>query len=281
LLTQKNDLQRTNLQQSNLIKNITIAGIILAVAMTGLIYRQYRNKQKINKVISDNNEQLKHLVHEKEWLLKEVHHRVKNNLQVMMSLLESQSIYLQNDALHAVEDSQRRIYAMSLLHQKLYQSGDIKTLNMSVYIREFVHYLTESFDVSNKILFRFDVDPVELSVTQAVPVALIMNEAVTNSIKYAFPEKQVGEIGISLKESHRDDIEMGIEDNGIGIAPEIINGNRSSLGIDLMMGLCEEIKGHIHFDNDKGTKIKISFKKILFNDTGVFKPNSESTSVIS
>jgi two-component sensor histidine kinase len=168
---------------------------------------------------------------------------------------------------------------MSLLHQKLYQSGDIKSLNMSIYIREFVHYLTESFDVSNKILFRFDVDDVELSVTQAVPLALIMNEAVTNSIKYAFPGKQVGEIGISLKQWNHDDIEMEIADNGIGIAREIIDGNRSSLGIDLMMGLCEEIKGHIQFDNSKGTTVTIRFKKMMFNDTGALNVVEERAMV--
>jgi two-component sensor histidine kinase/tetratricopeptide (TPR) repeat protein len=268
LLTQTNLLQKANIKQATIIRNITIAGILVAAAIIGILYRQYRNKQKNNQIISEKNEQLHQVIHEKEWLLKEVHHRVKNNLQIMISLLESQSMYLQNDALLALEDSQRRIYAMSLIHQKLYQSDDIRILDMSLYMREFVHYLQESFDVSNRIFFRFDVSPVELSVTQAIPLALIVNEAVTNSIKYAFPNGIAGEIAVLLVEKDNE-IEMQIADNGIGMPKEVVEGKSASLGLELIKGLCAEIKGRIQFDTSAGTRIIIRFKQALFNETSI------------
>ncbi len=175
--------------------------MVILLASGGLLYKQYRQKQKsaaliaeTNKVISQKNqaitqknEALEQLVTEKEWLLKEVHHRVKNNLHTVICLLESQAAYLESDARQANEVSQQRIYTMSLIHQKIYQSEDIKSIDMSVYLPEFIQYLDDSFGNNLRIHFEVDIDPVQLDISQAVPVALIINEAVTNSIKYAFP----------------------------------------------------------------------------------------------
>src|SRR5258708_6671968 len=122
LLNERSKLEQANLKQANLVKNVTIGGIILVLIIAGLLYRQYRQKQKANLAVNQKNELLQHLLTEKEWLLKEVHHRVKNNLHTVICLLESQAYYLENDALKAIENSQHRIYAMSLIHQKIYQS---------------------------------------------------------------------------------------------------------------------------------------------------------------
>ena len=126
---------------------------------------------------------------EKEWWLKEVHHRVKNNLHTIICLLESQAMYLEKDALQAIEKSQHRIYAMSLIHQKLYQNEDLQVIDMSVYLEEFIGYLKDSFDTQG-IDFIIHVDPVQLNLQQAIPVALIINEGVTNAIKYAFENRK-------------------------------------------------------------------------------------------
>ena len=139
-LTQKYQLQKKNLTQASLIKNITIAGIILSFIIIVLLYREYRHKQQSNRLISDKNGQLQHLVTEKEWLLKEIHHRVKNNFQTVMGLLGTQADYQKNDiAITAITDSQRRIQSMSLIHQKLYQSNNLSAINM----RDYVHKLVE------------------------------------------------------------------------------------------------------------------------------------------
>ena len=263
ILSQKNELQQNSLQKANLIKDITFGSIILLSVILGLLYRQFQIKKRNNIITEQNsaliiqkNKLLQHLLNEKEWLLKEVHHRVKNNLHTVICLLESQAAYLENDALKAIETSQHRIYAMSLIHQKLYQSDDIKTIDMSTYLPEFVNYLNESFDTQKKIRFSLDIQPLALSVSQAIPVALIINEAVTNSIKYAFPDQRNGLIEVSLHQLG-EKIKLTIADNGIGIDPEIASKPSVSLGLKLMKGLSEDINGTIQIKNDMGTKIVI------------------------
>jgi two-component sensor histidine kinase len=119
ILQQADLLQKSNLHSARFARDITIAGIILSLAIAGLLFRLYKQKQATTYIIGHKNEQLESLLTEKDWLLREVHHRVKNNLQTIISLLESQSRYLSSEALEAVGDSRRRIYAMSLLHQKI------------------------------------------------------------------------------------------------------------------------------------------------------------------
>ena len=170
LLTQQNSLQQANLQQANLIKNVTIGGTILAFVIIGLLYRLYRQKKKSNKVITQKNEQLQHFLTEKEWLLKEIHHRVKNNLQIVMSLLNSQSAYIDNEpALTAIHDSQHRVHAISLIHQKLYNADNVSSIDISFYIRELVSYLRDSFNTGQRIRFELNIEKLEMDVSQAVP----------------------------------------------------------------------------------------------------------------
>jgi len=271
LLTQRNQIQQADLHNANLIRNITFLGILILLSGGGLLYRQYRQKQRANELVTEKNEviteknelitrkneTLQNLVVEKEWLLKEVHHRVKNNLHTIICLLESQAAYLENDALKAIENSKHRIYAMSLIHQKLYQSADIKAIDMSVYLNEFVFYLAASIGVPGHIRFQADIDPLQLGVSQAIPLGLIINEAVTNSIKYAFPENRMGVIKIGLHQI-AGQIELVVEDNGVGIHPDKKQSEMNSLGIDLMKGLAEDIHGKIRFETQKGTKITVT-----------------------
>ena len=280
LLKQSAKLQEAKLSQTNLIKNITIITTLSLFVITGLLYKQYRNKQKTNKVIiqinemmtqnnrvitqknqviTQKNEQLEHLLQEKDWLIREVHHRVKNNLHTVICLLESQAAYLEEDALKAIEKSQNRVYAMSLIHQKLYLSNDINTIDMSSYIPELVQYMKDIFDISDQILFHMNIDPIGLNPSQAIPLALIINEALTNSIKYAFPGKTQGEILISLRDCG-DFLKLVLADNGIGIDKNKEKIGPVSLGLKLMKGLSKEIKGDITIKNNHGVKITIIFK---------------------
>lgn len=260
LLTQENRLKQTKLEQESLVKNVTIAGIGLALVIIGLLYWQYRHKQKSNQVITQKNELLQHLVTEKEWLLKEIHHRVKNNLQVVMSLLNSQSEYIDNEsALTAIHDSQRRVHAISLIHQRLYGSETVSSIDISFYIRELVSYLSDSFNIGQRIRFELSVEPLELDVSQAVPLGLILNEAITNSIKYAFPNGRSGLIAISLTNiSHRHYM-LVISDNGIGIPVHFKDKRPGSLGMSLMKGLSEDLDGTFSIENESGTTIRVSF----------------------
>ena len=274
LLNQKTELGQSNLQRANLVKNVTMGGIVLALIIAGLLYRQSRLRRKSNTVITHKNELLQHLLTEKEWLLKEVHHRVKNNLHTVICLLESQAAYLENDALKAIENSQNRIYAMSLIHQKLYQSDDIKTINMSEYIPELVRSLEDGFGTSGQIEFKLRIDPISLPLSHAIPLGLIINEAVTNSIKYAFPNNRKGEILISMIDDNKR-IKLELADNGIGM-PEIDREvELESLGLQLMKGLSEDIEADIRFKVDNGTQITIVFEPDALNDPDNFSKSPE------
>jgi two-component sensor histidine kinase len=264
LLNQKEKLEHENLQQADRVRDATIGGIVLVFIIALLIYQQNRVKQKSNESITHKNDLLQHLLTEKEWLLKEVHHRVKNNLHTVICLLESQARYLENDALKAIENSQHRIYAMSLIHQKLYQSDDIKKIDMAVYIPELVKSLKEGFGTSDQIKFNLKMDLINLDISHAIPLGLIINEAVTNSIKYAFPGNAKGEISISMT-AHDGLIQLEIADNGIGM-PEIDwDIEPESLGLRLIKGLSEDIDAEISFAVKNGIRIMIAFKHDVLN----------------
>ncbi|HEX2628070.1 MAG TPA: sensor histidine kinase, partial [Chitinophagaceae bacterium] len=179
----------------------------------------------------------------------------------VVSLLESQSSYLEKDALQAVQSSQHRVYAMSLIHQKLYQENNMASINMSVYLPELVEYLADSFEVRQRIRFQLDIASISVDVSQAVPIGLILNEAITNSIKYAFPNDGRNEIKIVMHYLDDGQVQLRIADNGIGLSADFRDGKIGSLGIKLMKGLTEDIGGCFTIENDNGTSITVQFSK--------------------
>jgi two-component sensor histidine kinase len=231
-----------------------------------LLYKQNRLKQKSNDVITQKNHQLQHLVTEKEWLLKEVHHRVKNNLQVMMSLQELQVRNLTStEALTAVHDSSNRLYAMSLIHQKLYQQDGLARIDMRQYIGELVRYLTDAFSPGKTVKVETDLQSdIELSVSQAIPVGLILNEAITNTFKYAFANRSAGEadprlrIGLCRK-GQGGEIELLIADNGRGYDAKQDKTRKKSLGFSLMEALADELDGELSIVNENGVTLILRF----------------------
>ena len=286
LLTKQDQLQKSKLQQGAILRNISLAVVALLIIIVVLFYNRYRLKQRTNKKlefqqleIADQNLSLQHLVNEKEWLLKEIHHRVKNNLQIVMSLLNSQSAYIDNEpALTAIHDSQHRVHAMSLIHQKLYNTENVSTIDMSFYIRELVAYLRDSFNTGQRIRFEYNIIPLELDVSHAVPLGLILNEAITNSIKYAFPANKEGLITISLSNTTPDNYLLSISDNGIGMPAHFTGEKPGSLGMSLMAGLSEDLDGNFSVENNNGAKIKISFVHDLTNRRSDILASSSITS---
>lgn len=269
-LKTKTKLQQSKLEESNLIINLSIGLLLLLLIIIGLLYNLYRVKQKSNKEleikekeISLKNTNLQHLLDEKEWLMKEIHHRVKNNLQTVISLLNSQSAYLDNDmALSTIKSSQHRIHSMSLIHQKLYMSENISTINMPVYIKELVEYLKDSFNLKQRIRFEINIEQLQLDVVQAVPLGLIINEAITNSIKYAFPNDRSGIISVTLTSTDKNQYLLSIQDDGIGIPPEF-KEKSNSFGMSLMKGLSDDLEGTFSIENNNGTLLQLSFEKVI------------------
>ena len=266
LLNKEKELQKHKFEQTSNEKNIAIAGIIIVLIAAFGFYFAYRNKLKLNNLlekkrqeISDKNEKLNKLVEDKEWLLKEIHHRVKNNLQIVMSLLNTQSAYLTDKAAQsAIADSQRRLHSIALIHQQLYKSDNVSAIKIYRYISELVSYLKDSYD-SALIKFDIKVDDIELDVAQTIPIGLILNEAITNSFKYAFTPGEKGKIKISLCQTEKDVYELLIRDNGKGLPEAFEPENCNSLGMQLLVGLSNDLNGEFKIYNDGGTVIQIVF----------------------
>lgn len=265
ILTQNGQLQRANLKQAVLIRNITIAFTIIVIVVSALLYRMVILHKKAIRKIAKTNSILGKTASEKEWLLREIHHRVKNNLHTVICLLESQAAYLDKDALKAVEDSRHRIYAMSLIHQKLYENEDVKTIDMNDYVTALVHYLRDSYDLQSNILFNLEIAPVLIDTSIAIPIGLIINEAVTNAVKYAFINQDHGQITIKLHEEN-EKIVVVVSDDGVGINLELLDKTTQSMGLRLMKGLCADIGGKIVFNNKQGTEIRLTCNRMLVDE---------------
>lgn len=268
LLKKQGQLQSTRAQSDGLFKKLLAVGVLLLSILLAVLYNRYRLKRKNNlqlqkkqDEISAKNHTLQHLLNDNEWLMKELHHRVKNNLQVIISLLNSQAEFLKDEAaINAVTDSQNRIHAMSLIHQKLYKSESVSSIYMPEFIVDLVDYLKESFKTKLSIYFSLEIDPVTLDVLQAIPVGLILNELITNAIKYAF--SSTADATILIKLSGSDDhkhIYLTISDNGRGLPEDFDIDRAMSFGLKLVRGLVEDLNGRFSIESKAGTSIYISF----------------------
>lgn len=209
-----------------------------------------------------SEEKIKQSLKEKEVLLKEVHHRVKNNLQVISSILNLQSSYIKDqNTLNLLKESQNRIKSMAFIHESLYQTKDFTSINFSEYVVNLSKNLVHSYSsYDNDIELRLEIDNVFLNLDLAIPCGLIINELVSNSLKYAFPGNREGEIVVGLH-VEGDNLKLTISDNGIGLPKHIDYRNTESLGLQLVVTLVDQLNGTIKLDNKKGTKYTIVFKQ--------------------
>jgi len=209
-------------------------------------------------------ERIRASLKEKEVLLKEVHHRVKNNLQIISSLLNLQSKYIKDDqALEMFKESRNRIRSMTLIHEKLYRSKDLANIDVAEYIQNLSSNLFRSYS-AGRISLRTQVDDILLGVDTAIPCGLIINELVSNSLKHAFPDKQ-GEILVDL---HRDNgkFTLRVRDNGVGFPEHVDFRNTDSLGLQLVCTLTDQLDGEIELDRAGGTEFRITFGEIKYKE---------------
>jgi two-component sensor histidine kinase len=267
------ELLTQDAQTARFTRNVIIGGAGMLIALLLLGYNRYQLKLRSNRQlkqqqdeINRKNEFLQELISsqnkllgEKEWLVKEIHHRVKNNLQIVISLLNTQAAFLDDkDALNAIRESRYRMQAISLIHQKLYQSDNMALIDMNMYINELVVFLKDGFSDINRIKFDLQIAPVRLDVSQSVPVGLILNEAITNAIKYAFTGN--GTIIVSLQPADAGYLALVIADNGKGFPEGEIPTQRGSMGMMLMHTLAEQLDGNLQIQSRNGVTITISFK---------------------
>ena len=198
---------------------------------------------------------------EKSVLLKEVHHRVKNNLQVISSLLNLQAARISDtEILSMFSESRDRIRSMALVHEKLYQSSDLAQVDFGEYLRGLSNQLMQSYSSqSRRIKMNVEIENISLGIDQAVPCGLIVNEVITNSIKHAFPDYQEGEITIRLHRTSSNQVKLLIRDNGIGIPSSLSLENPSTLGMQIVSLLTEQIGGEVNILRKRGTGFEITF----------------------
>ena len=208
--------------------------------------------------------QIKLSLQEKEVLLKEIHHRVKNNLQVVESLLRLQSKYTKNEhAVRMFRESQNRIRSMALIHEKLYQSIDLAKINFVDYIQSLVASLFRSYSInSTAINPTIDVADIFFSIDTAIPCGLIINELVANSLKYAFPESKQGQIHICLRSKDENKFILIVSDNGIGFPKDLDFRNTKSLGLQLVTSLTEQLGAIIELHSHSGTEFRLTFTDV-------------------
>jgi two-component sensor histidine kinase len=207
-------------------------------------------------------EQLKASLAEKEVLLKEIHHRIKNNLQVISSLLRLQATHIEDPrALEMFNESRNRIESMALVHEKLYQSANLSQVNFGEYARSLSALLIASYGArAAQITLRTEIDNVSLSVDVALPLGLIINELLSNSLKYAFPEGEGGEVRIELHHLEDGQIQVIVADNGAGFPRDLDFRETGTLGMQLVSALTEQIEAAIELRRDRGTEFRISFR---------------------
>jgi len=209
-----------------------------------------------------SEERIRLSLQEKEVLLKEVHHRVKNNLQVISSILNLQSSYVKDEGtLQILKESQNRIKSMAFIHESLYQTKDFSSINFTEYVINLSQNLIHSYsNFDNEVKLNLDIQNVFLNLDLAIPCGLIINEIVSNALKYAFVDKgEGGEITIKMK-TEGDNLELRIGDNGKGLPKSIDYRNTESLGLQLVVTLTDQLSGTIELDTEKGTNYTIIFK---------------------
>jgi len=266
-----NQLAKLPLLFSRLIYPTAAFVAITLLIIFGVFFLLIKSRnQKLLKVKQDEllskDVTLEQLLKENEWLIRELHHRVKNNLQIVTSLLHSQSSYLKDDAaINAIMESQHRIQAMSLIHKKLYQPDSLATVFMPDYIAELVSYLMDSFNSKDIISCDLQIDEIRLQMVHAVPVGLILNEILTNALKFAFPFSEHDCITLKFFSSSPNEICLEVQDNGRGLPEGFSADDRSSFGMLLIKGLTDQLDGVFSIENSSGTTIKLSFRDKTFS----------------
>jgi two-component sensor histidine kinase len=228
----------------DIISLLTILGEIIVSAM-----ERRQSQQKIEAALK-----------EKELLLKEIHHRVKNNLQVISSLLNLQSRHITDpQTLEIYRESRNRVKSMALIHEKLYRSADLVQIDFKEYIKALINDLFRSYKIRGAaIQLHVEINDIFLNVGQATPCGLIINELVSNALKHAFPNEQAGSILIEFF-AEGENMVINVTDNGVGMSPAIDLTRTESLGLRLVMTLVRQIGGAINLHRQNGTKFSITF----------------------
>lgn len=273
-------IQEMALDQEKTFRNFLVAIIGMTLALGLGLYWQYRQKSKAahettlqkaelerlygelmtkNALLQESEAELRDSLREKEVLLKEIHHRVKNNLQIVSSLLNLQSLKVSNEqVLGLLKESQDRIRSMALIHERLYSSNDFARIELRGYLEELIKYLRNSYDAFSTEV-TIDAEPISMPLDTAIPLGLIVSELVTNAFKHGVTDGNQGFVSVSLRSQENGDCTLVVKDNGKGL-PEGFNIEKAStLGLQLVQILTKQLSGHLMTANNSGTSFTITF----------------------
>jgi two-component system, sensor histidine kinase PdtaS len=242
-----------------------IVALLLGTVMLVLLYRNYRLEQKSNQKLEALNEELDHknvLLDkrnaENELLLKEIHHRVKNNLEVISSLLALQSEQIDDpNTKNAMQEGQNRVQSIGIVHQKLYQGTNLGAVEMKDYFINLGENLIGSFGAEKRVTLECAMENLDVDIDTAVPLGLIVNELLTNTLKYAFPEGQQGKVEITLQKNGDGVLQLQVSDNGVGKSGQI---KGTGFGGQLISLLTQQLNGTMQEEVKNGTRIFFDFK---------------------
>ncbi|MEM8928971.1 MAG: sensor histidine kinase [Bacteroidota bacterium] len=241
--------------------------IIILVVLLAILFLVNGLYLRKNNRFQNANSNLESKLEEKETLLKEVHHRVKNNLQTVSSLLSLQSRAVADPKIEGIiKSSQHRVVSMSMVHEMLYRRDDYTSkIELKPYVSELCEYLIRSVKGNdNNVSTNLDIGDYRLSIDTVIPLGLIINETMTNALKYGIPDSSEGEIKIHLTKKGANRYEMYLGDNGIGFPEDITPKTTKSLGLKLIHNLARQLKGTIVRDSDaKGTYYQINFEEVI------------------
>lgn len=239
---------------------ILVALLVAALLSAGLFMGLLRQRSKHNAILTEKNDIITNSLEQKDTLINEVHHRVKNNLQIVSSLLNLQIDYIEDEnALEAINNSKQRVETMALVHRFLYRKENIRTVYTQEYFEKLSSILLDANHISSKdISIHTDIADIQLGVDTVVPLGLIVHELLVNSIKYAFKHKDTGQINFVLKQLENNNLNLSISDNGSGIQTDLDEALSSSFGWELINSLSNQLRGELSVSNTNGLLVSLT-----------------------
>ncbi len=262
-LMKEQDLQKLAIYNSRMLSLSAFIGFVMLLIIVIVYINGYRQKRRANQLLIVQNTDMRKQKDEKELLLKEIHHRVKNNLQIINSLLRLQSHQIEDKrALAMFEECQNRIISMAIIHEKLYRSEDLANIDTKNYIETLAASLIRSYRTDMEVELEVNCTVSSVGIDTLMPLGLILNELISNSLKYAFTDRSGGNIQIGLNKKYNGEFEMTVQDNGIGLPADFSWEDSTTLGIELIKTLVEQVDGTIEKMAGPGTCFKICFRDI-------------------
>ena len=254
-LNRESQQQKQQLKRERNLQGALIAGLSCMLFLGALAAYQYRRTRLKNRIIEKQSADLKILV-------KEIHHRVKNNLQIISSLLDIQSMTVENQqALESIRGSKNRVQSMAIIHRFLYHEDNIRGIMIEDYLKNLSENLFSSYSINpDKVKLVTDIDRLNLDVDTMIPLGLIINELISNSLKYAFADNETGVLSISLKERDKN-LHLQVRDTGVGFpSPEALQ-QRQTFGLQLISAFAQKLKAQLEYYNDNGAVVCMRIKK--------------------